>query len=363
MHLSTSSSNDRLPTGNWILIWFGIGIVFFSSVLFMEFHIRHLGWRASVVDSAQLWVEQRQQASQLGKKGITLVGASRMQLDIDIDVMEKISGLTTTQLAIDGTSYIPVLESLANDPSITGTVLISVKADNMRPGKPSDTSTQWVHYYQTLGFRGLEPYRFVHNKISAWLNNRLVTRLEGAKPATVITSLAFKPAAGNYLVTYSNRSRDADYKKVEMPRFYANRVQRHFGETNVAPHATTYEEFIGTYEKSISTLTPHDAIDFSSHLKRLLTLVRKIENHGGNVILIRFPTDQLVWKIDNNRYPKSLFWDEIEKQHPKSIHFADHIKLSQYHLPDGSHLDFRDKQSFTKGLMDILIKKQLIPQT
>ncbi len=148
VHLSTSSSNDRLPQANWIAIWLGILVVIFSIIAYFEWHIRDLGWSPSVVDSPDLWVEQRKKASALGDKALILVGASRMQLDMDIQVLREKTKLEPIQLAIDGTSYLPVLENLANDPQITGTVLVSVNAYNMRQGIPKDTSIQWVNYYE-----------------------------------------------------------------------------------------------------------------------------------------------------------------------------------------------------------------------
>ncbi len=75
---------------------------------------------------------------------------------------------------------------------------------------------------------------------------------------------------------------------------------------------------------------------------------------------MRFPTDKLLWEFDNAKYPKNIFWAEIEKRHPKSIHFKDYPATSKFNLKDGSHLDFRDKHEFTKGLFSVISHKHLI---
>lgn len=360
MPLSISSSNQRLPKANWLKIWAGIIGLLIISLAAIEWHLRNIGWSPSVVDSPNLWVEQRKRASELKEKAMILVGASRMQLDMDLDVLRKESGLEPVQLAIDGTSYIPVLENLANDPDIKGTILVSVNAYNMRKGKPDDTSTQWVNYYQHIHKVGEEPYRVIHNKITALLNNNLVTRLEGAKPYTIISKLAFnKPSSGNYLITHPDRSRDADYTKVAMPNFYAARLQRHFGAP-IIQNATSFEAFFAAYKKAISRTLPVKNENFSKQLDYLQKLSQKIESHGGTVIFIRFPTGKLVWEADNKKYPKQIYWSEIKRKHTASINFSDYLSLNHFIPPDGSHLDYRDKREFTSSLLKIIISANYI---
>ncbi len=363
MHLSTSSSNDRLPKSGWLVVWLSVGITFISIILLLEYHIRSLGFKPSVVDSMQLWSKQRKRASLFGEKAAILVGSSRIQLDIDMNTISNISGLKPVQLAIDGTSYIPVLENLAKDLSITGTVIVSVNAYNMGRGKPNHKSNKWLSYYDKYKEKKIEPYIMINDVIASYLGNLLVTRLEGAKPAKVISSLVFANTSyGNYLVTHKDRSRDADYSKVKMPDFYANRVYRHCGKDELAKVALTFKSFFEIYKKKISKIKSSDTKLFFTNLNNLLVLVNKIEKRGGKVIFIRFPTDKLLWEFDNKKYPKKIFWNEIKKAHSKSIHFMDYAELSKFSLKDGSHLDFRDKKSFTKALMKLLVKRQFIQE-
>jgi hypothetical protein len=39
------------------------------------------------------------------------------------------------------------------------------------------------------------------------------------------------------------------------------------------------------------------------------------------------------------------------------LHFADEPALAAFHLPDDSHLDFRDKPAYTKALVDALVRR------
>ncbi|NOR68214.1 MAG: hypothetical protein GQ532_00690 [Methylomarinum sp.] len=352
MLLSTSSSNDRLPTGHWLSVWIGVIIIALFFIVFFEIKMRQLGWVPSVVDSKELWADERRKVSDLGDKAIILVGSSRIQLDVDLGIVKEMSHLQPVQLAIDGSPFYPVLESLANDKNVTGTVILSVTMPKVMTQKKARAS-EWVGYYNSQ-LKNEAPYKIINNKIRSFLNQNMVTRLEGATPATVILSLAFQQKTlGNYLVTHWDRSRDADYQKVVMPQFYAMRLQRHYGK-KLINKAVSFQEFFNIYQQAIGKIKKRSVNKpkFLEGINRLKKMVNKIEQRGGRVFLVRFPSDKLIWEIDRGYYPKESFWSVLETNFKNTIHFEDYSSLKQFNLPDGSHLDFRDKKQFTRALMD-----------
>lgn len=357
VRLSISSSNDRLPKGyNLIYLLVPFFILIFS-LIFFELHLRNLGWQPSLIDSAEHWSKQRKRASFLRDQALILVGASRIQLGLDLSVAKEASGLQPIQLAIDGSPFMPVLHNLAVDNRVTGTVIISV-GDNINLGKGDNKATEWVKYYEKNYRikRNIEPYKKINNLIKSFLGEHLVTRLNGARPFTIISSLAFKEKSyGNYLTVNNDRSKDADYQKVLMPHFYFSRVERNFGK-DLFKRKVTYQEFLDTYKHAIKKIKAEDPKYFLSSIDVMMGYIQTIEMRGGKVIIVRFPTDKLIWEIDKKRYPRNLFWDELAKRHKQSIHFKDYPKLSSYDLPDGSHLDYRDKKTFTLALMNIVFE-------
>ena len=91
--------------------------------------------------------------------------------------------------------------------------------------------------------------------------------------------------------------------------------------------------------------------DIEARFARLEALVRKIEDRGGDVVFVTFPTTRRIWEMDEALYPKRLFWDElVRRTSARTIHFAEHESLSRFDLPDGVHLDYRDAPAFTEGL-------------
>jgi ribosomal protein L24E len=321
-------------------------------LLFLEYDIRKSGWKPSVVDSGQLWAQQRKRATDLRDRAIILVGTSRIQLGMDLGIVKQVSKLEPVQLAIDGSPFMPVLQDLASDPDVTGTVVISVKS-NIRFDEQS-RSFSWVKSYQDSNKTTKVPYQVFNDVMKMFFENNMVTRLEGAKPFTVISSLAFKGSSfGNYLITHQNRSREADYNKVKMPHFYLNRVQRHYGN-NLVQGKVSIAEFLSIYDAAISNIKPVDNREFIDDIDYFMSLIQKIEERGGKVVIVRFPTSKVLWMIDKKRYPRNMFWDELEKRHHRAIHFSDYPSLSKFNLPDGSHLDYRDKKEFTESLMRII---------
>lgn len=356
MRLSISSSNDRLPTGRWVVLWLLIIVFFVGFISFFEIKMRARGWVPSFSDSRDLWSYHRKRASELGSNALILVGASRIQLGIDLDEIRNNTDLEPIQLAIDGTSPVPVMENLARDPQVNGIIILSLDEGQIKPDYSGEKSNEWVKFYDDYFNSGkfMEPFRFVNNKVKMLISERFITKMEGARPFTVIYSYIFDPSpSANYLVLHKDRSRSADYEKVVMPHFYAERVARHFGNQLVKGE-TTFRIFFETYSHAIENIQPADNSEFLSGIDLLLKDVQQIENRGGRVIFVRLPTDKLIWETDRKKYPREYFWNELAKRHDKTIHFMDYQSLQKYNLPDGSHLDYRDKKSFTRELMKII---------
>ena len=94
---------------------------------------------------------------------------------------------------------------------------------------------------------------------------------------------------------------------------------------------------------------------FENKIQQVNRLVTKIKARGGKVVFVRFPTSKKIWKIDEGRYPKEVYWDTFSKLSiAETVHFKDFDLLSGFDLPDGSHLDQRDKVKFTENLVKVI---------
>lgn len=345
--ISSSNANERLPQGQWLATWLITLILVISTTLGWEIYCRTIGFTpAGVADTPELWQQTRKRASALGHDAVILVGASRSQLGINTEVMSRYTPSHPVQLAIDGSFFMPVLENLAADNSITGTIIVDLEIEKI-PAQLTNARTQELiqlyEKYQSNNPHGLiQPIEdFLQNQINRWL----AFRVTGANPQTLLTralSGDSDPMGTDYLLTLPDRSRQADYQKVAQPEVYLSRLQRNLGND------------------TLDKINPVQWPTFDTDMQYLETLVQRIERRGGKVIFVRFPTDKGIWQIDEARYPRQQFWDKLASMtSATSIHFKDYPSLSRFELPDGSHLDYRDAIPFTEALSRLIFPTTL----
>ena len=345
MPLSISNS-ETLPIDlgaksdrRWLTAWLLALVLTVSLYAGWEAFCRYHGLKPEPVsDTPELWAKTRDLASQQGQDATILIGASRIQLGINLDVLSQYTKHHPVQLAIDGSSFWPVLENLSLDNKITGTVIVSINMSTFARNSDVGRSAEWVAYYNEI-----KDSRGLYSDFEALLQHHFdaifATRTSGIKP------LQFNKLVGDdsrpyrqYLTMQRNRSRQADYSKVKIIEAYKARLESEHGDDG--------------------PVTTRVISDFEQRLARLEAMIQKIQQRGGRVILVRFPTDKLIWEIDNQKYPRKLYWDRLAASTAaETIHFMDYPQLSKFSLPDGSHLDYRDAIPFTESLAKLVFDK------
>lgn len=357
MPLSTSNFDRTLPDLPWVLIFGTALLVFVVFASLMDIRLAQLGYVPTTLDSKERWAKERFRANELGNRALVLIGASRIQLGIDLETLRRESQLEPIQLAVDGSSFIPVLKNLASDPLMQGTVLIDYNPGAVEGALASDqgASTTFVNEYKK---NMAKPIFFSLDLVEKFLSGNLHESLrsysDGANP---LMSLQWRiipnQRATRYLITHPDRSRLADYKLVSMPDFYYRRVARNLGEErsiNIA--ATDVEQVL---KRRIDLLQPHDNSVYIQGIKYIRQLVAEIQSHGGKVLFVEIPTSGMVREIDDKRYPHANFLDLFEKE--IGVPFMNSVNnptLRSFVCPDGSHLDFRDRARFTAMMAQFL---------
>jgi hypothetical protein len=326
----------------WLKTW--CLAVFLATAIIgsLEAFWREHGHLPSVVDDKDLWAFHRQRADSGGSKTLVLCGASRMQLDISLDALKgMVPDYAVAQLAIDGAHPVAVLRDLAGDNKFCGIVLCSMIASGFetRNWDQQQPYVDYVHHGATLNntinklisarlqatFTLLDPYLKLKGMTDRFLNT-------GHWPGIP------KP---KYLTTRFDRSRQADYGKLEIESHRTYRIQR-------------LKEYYDI--KNV----PVDPEEWLKQAKKVEPFVKAIQSRGGKVVFIRLPTAGEHWELDERYYPKHLYWDRFAAfTAAETIHFGDFPQLSRFELPDTSHLDFRDTRKFTISLIEILKEKKL----
>lgn len=356
MHSSISSSNQRLPCLAWKPIIAGAFFLFLAFVAVIELRLAAKGFHHSVIDSEVLWLRERSRASDLGERALILIGGSRIQLGIDLDVLRQNTKLEPVQLAIDGSPPLPILEGLARDPSISGTIIVDYYDHFLKPANPNDRAKLYEeHFKRSVHRTQMIDYETIEGYLTNQLRNSLRSYADGARPLTsLLTRVFVRDSTPQYLVTLPDRSRLADYRLVSMPAFYYGRVARNLGQHIDFPANSTYEDVENILKEKIGQLKPNENSYYIGQLEYLEELVQKIRGRGGKVYFVVMPSSGLVREIERKSYPRSLFWDRFaERVSARTIHFEDFRSLSHFICPDGAHLDYRDRTLFTKALIEI----------
>jgi len=330
---STSSSKDRIGEVRLGRAWLLAAVGVVALLTPWELHWRAAGFEPNLRDSARLWATLRKRASRQGPAAIVLVGASRMQLDVALDVAEEIAGRRPIQLAIDGTSPMPVLRDLAEDESFCGTVICSVEVRALvRGGR--EAPERYLAQYREMG-----PSDEIETRLSALVQGSFASTSPGLSPVEV----AQKVLGGDspkppYAPLQPDRSRAADYTMTDVEKHRAFRVE--------AVRAAAARGAV-----------PFPA--FQASCAELEDLVERIQGRGGRVILVRLPTSGEHWETGERLHPKDEYWAYLAgSTQAQTVHFKDYPALDRFDCPDTSHLDGRDAPEFTRALFDMLFRGQ-----
>jgi hypothetical protein len=343
-----------LPRLHWREVLGGALAIAVAFIGIMEFRLAVRGFHPSIVDSPRAWIRQRERVDALGQRALILVGSSRVLLDLDLDTLRRETGLEPVQLAVDGSSFVPVLEGLAADPQVRGTVLVDL-AENVLtiPVRPDAAYEFQAAYQHSRG--ALPDFDASESYLTDWLHGRLRSYADGTRPLTaLLLRILQKGPTPQYLRMLPDREVLADYSQVPQPQFYYRRVMRNLGQ-EVPTAGRSYRDIENDMAARIAALPPFDDKLFLTSLPAMADTTRNIQAHGGRVLYATFPTSGYVRLIDDKRFPRPLFWDRFTAAvSAPHLNFEDIPSLRSFYCPDGSHLDYRDRPLFTQRLVRAL---------
>ena len=334
MRSSISSSDtaaQRLPHLPWTLL-LGCALALAAAlVLAMETALAMRGFRPTIVDSQAQWNKQRARAAELGKRALILVGDSRMQTDLDLDFMRAHSGLEPVELAVTGSSFMPVFAGLARDPDITGTILVGFSDVEVTRWDSASASARYETDYEHQPYSlTLPDYRWSEGMLTDRLHATLTSYADGATPLTTLLMRVFDAdATPQYIVTLPDRSRLVDYSHMNLRSLKYRHAM--FELEGDLPRPYKADELAGlesALRERINALGPADVTGYSVRSVEIQAQTQAIEKHGGRVIFAVLPTSAYVAEIDVRAYPRALFWDRFCKQSSaQCLHFADREEL------------------------------------
>lgn len=306
-------------------------------------------WRAYGVlptyrNSDGEWAMQRRRIDAGEGDKTVLIGSSRVLFDVQLPVWEKITGERPIQLAMEGTSSVPVLEDLAKDPKFTGRLLVGVAPELFFSGfalrgnvvsayhrqGPSQRIGNW------LSMHLLEPYLAFDGRDFAL--------------ATVVRRQAWPPRPGLML--------RADVRELRVSDFDRNSHMWSKVENDPAYRALARSIWIqhlsGPPPPMMDTPAKLQRI-IDQQIGRAVAAVATLRARGVQVLFVRPPSTGPYLAFETKVFPRATTWDVLlRRTGAPGIHFQDYPQLQGYDQPEWSHLSASEAKRFSAALVPLV---------
>jgi len=332
-----------------------ISFIFFTliSITSWEFYWRSRGVVPDIEDDKHLWAVQRARLEKAGDSDVVIIGSSRALFDIQLDQWEALTGIRPIQLSSAGSTPLPAMRDIVENTSFKGTLIVGVT-----PGL----------FFSTT-FPKAPPWKRIQNRINFYRERTYAQRFNHFLSLPLERNLAFisQDEEGwtddinlrNLLAQIDLGQRTS---KEPEPPFY--RFQEIAEDRNVRMKEKVVRDttFANTIKRIWVHFTPEDRNpDKESTMPFFLEDALKFLERGGNLILLRCPSDGYLRDMELRKTPRAEYWDELVRlSGAKAYHFEDYIQLQGFNLPEWSHLSSEDADVFTLELVKILLADNAI---
>jgi hypothetical protein len=309
--------------------------------LYWRAHGASPGYRNS--DGA--WAAQRARIDNGEGAKTVLIGSSRILFDVQLPVWQRLTGERPIQLAIEGTSPLPVLEDLAADRNFTGRLLVGVAPDVFFSGfayrggvvpyyhrqTPSQRSGHWLSQHL------LEPLLAFYDPDFA-LDTVVQRQAWPRRPGLP----AHRPVRKLMVVQDTDRNSHM-WRKVETDPAYRALMRSIWDERHSGPPPP-------------GMATPaqlQQTID--AQIDRTAKAVATLRARGVRVLFVRPPSNGHYYAFEQKVFPRQRTWDVLlQRTGAPGIHFEDYPQLQGYEQPEWSHLSASEATRFTAALIPIV---------
>jgi hypothetical protein len=333
-----------IPSQPWGRILLGAFVLFLLLMAAWEGWWRTFGATPGYRNSFGAWAEQRRRidASEGGRT--VLIGSSRVLFDVQLPVWERMTGERPIQLALEGTSPVPVLEDLAADPDFTGRLVVGVTPDLFFTGfayrgeaiahyhheGPSQRSGHWLSKHV------LEPNFAFYDPdfaLPAVVLRQAWPLRKGELPHTPVRKLMTMEADRNAHM----------WRKVETDLRYRALVR-----------GIWLERLNGPPPPPLSTPAKARKL-VAEQIARASKAVATLHARGVPVVFVRLPSVGPYYATEQKHMPRAHTWVPLLRQAgAPGIHFEDYPQLQGYDQPEWSHLSAADAKLLTAQLVPLV---------
>lgn len=332
-----------IPMQPWGRVFVVALVLFLLLMAGWEAYWRNFGVQPGYRNSNGQWAQQRRRIDN-GEGGKTvLLGASRVLFDVQLPVWEQITGERPIQLAMEGTSPVPMLEDLAADPDFTGRLLVGVAPDIFFSGfayrgevvpyyhkqGPSQRSGNW------LSMLLLEPYFAFYDHdfaLDVVVQRQDWPQRPGRPTSMRVRKLSMAEADRNTHM-WSKVANDPDYRDL--------------------CRAIWAQDFAGPLPGMEKPADKRKLID--GEIAKAVAAIRTLRSRGVQVVFVRPPSSGEYYAFEQKYLPRAETWDLLlQRTGAPGVHFEDHPQLQGYHMPEWSHMSASEANRYTAELAPLV---------
>ena len=322
-------------------------ILVLTSIASWELYLRNKGIPVSYDDGDALWSDKRAMVYEPLDKATVFIGSSRNKYDLDIATWQSLTGEHAIQLAVEGTSPLPVLDDLANDNNFKGKLMIDVTEGLFF----SLSSPRGVMLKADMDYyKKRTPAQRFSFKVNHLLESQFVFL---DKDYLSLNSILEKAKIPSRYGVYGPPDFPMEFNRITFDR-QNKMTDRFVADTNLQNKVKGIWAYMG---KRLTT-APLSLSQIDSILATVKTDCDKIKARGGQIIFVRTPSSGPFLMGEKMGFPREKFWNKIlAVTNCPGIHFEDYPAIAHFQCPEFSHLKPSDAIIYTKNLIQILEEK------
>lgn len=324
------------------------------SIIAWELYWRSQGRFPDLDDDKYLWAKTRAKVEKASMNDVVLVGSSRVLFNMQVHKWEELTGIQPIQLANAGATPLPIFHDIVEHTDFKGTVVVGV--------------TPPLFFSTT--FEQAPPWRRAASRSEFYENRTYAQRLNYSLSVPLQNSLAFISNDDEewhddinlkaLLNTIHWSDRNGRASDPPFMRFQDIDIHRNVRMKHKMLTDTTFANSVKRVWKFFMSadMPPPDK---ESTIAFFIEDAKKFKARGGQVILLRSPSDGFFKDLESKGLPREMFWDElVTKADVPAYHYQDYENLSGFETIEWSHLSATDADQFTENFVQILLKDGLI---
>ncbi len=321
-------------------------ILVITSIASWELYLRSKGINIAYDDGDALWSDKRARVYEPADKATVFIGSSRNKFDLDIVTWQSITGENAIQLAVEGTSPLPVLDDLAKDSDFKGKLMIDVTEGlffSLSTPRGAMLKADMDYYKKRT------PAQRFSFEVNHLLESQFVFLDKNYLSLnSILENAKIPPRYG----VYGSPVFPMDFNKSTFNR-QSYMTDRFVTDTNLQNQVKA----IWAYGASRPT-TPLSIYQQDSIIATVKSDVAKIKARGGQIIFVRTPSSGPFLSKEKTGFPREKYWDIIlTVTNCPGIYFEDYPAIAHFQCPEFSHLKPSDAIVFTKNLINIIQEK------